>query len=221
MSWSRGALLGAAAGALFVLLALGRRVQLALAVVVIVMALATAGMPSLLPESLTGRIGEAVEYLGTRDVTAVEVNDANFSSIERLAHWRAGWLMFNRAPWLGVGTGQYSVVYPSVAVPRWSDPLGHAHNVLLNVMAEGGLLSLATYLGLMGAALWTAWRAARATRGWQRGLALGALGLMGHLLAHNMVDNLYVHEMYLLVAMVLGMAAATPIGGVTAGARTE
>jgi len=206
MSWSRGALLGALAGAALVLLALGRRVWLALAVAALLITPLSAGMPSLLPESLAERITETVAYIGTSDVTAVEVNDANFATIERLAHWRAAWLMFERRPWLGVGTGQYAAVYPSVAVPRWEDPFGHAHNVLLNVMAEGGLLALASYLGLMAAAVWATWRAARGAHGSQRGVALGALGMMGHLLAHNMVDNLYVHEMYLLVAMLLGMA---------------
>lgn len=208
MSWSRGALLGAAAGAALVLLALGRRVWLTLALLVLLAAPLSAGMPSLLPESLAGRITEALDYVGTEDVTAVEVTDANFATIERLAHWRAAWRMFERAPWLGVGTGQYAAVYPSVAVPRWDDPLGHAHNVLLNVLAEGGLVALATYLSLMAAALWTAWRATRGTRGLDRAIALGALGMMGHLMAHNMVDNLYVHEMYLLVAMLLGTVLA-------------
>jgi O-antigen ligase len=224
MSWSRGALLGALTGAVLVLLALGRRVWLLLAVAALLALPLLAGMPALLPESLTERITEAVTYIGTRDVTAVEVTDANFATLERLAHWRAAWLMFERAPWLGVGTGQYTVVYPSVAGPRWRIPLGHAHNVLLNTMAEGGLLSLATYLVLMGAAVWTIWRATRGARGmarplaglehpaWpdavDRGIALGALGMLGHLLAHNLVDNLYVQEMYLLVAMILGMAVA-------------
>lgn len=208
MSWSRGALLGAAAGAVLVLLALGRRVWLVMALLLVVAAPLSAGMPSLLPESLVGRLTEALDYIGMPDVTAVEINDANFSSMERLAHWRAAWRMFERAPWLGVGTGQYAAVYPSVAVPRWEDPLGHAHNVLLNVMAEGGLLALAAYLGLMGAAVWTAWRATRGARGLNRAVALGALGMMGHLLAHNMVDSLFVHEMYLLVAMLLGMVLA-------------
>jgi len=212
MSWSRGALLGAVVGAVLVLLALGRRAWLVLALVALLLVPVSAATPSLLPASLAERITEAVAYIGTPDVTAVEVTDANFATIERLAHWRAAWLMFQRSPWLGVGTGQYAAVYPAVAVPRWEDPLGHAHNVLLNVMAEGGLLGLATYLALMAAALWATWRAAREARrvgrGIRRGIALGALGMLGHLLTHNLVDNLFVHELYLLVAMLLGMAAA-------------
>jgi hypothetical protein len=29
--------------------------------------------------------------------------------------------------------------------------------------------------------------------------------MLGHLITHSMVDNLYVHDMYLLVAIILGM----------------
>ena len=123
------------------------------------------------------RLTEALDYIGAPDVTAIEVTDANFANLERLAHWRAAWRMFERAPWLGVGTGQYAAVYPTVAVPRWEDPLGHAHNILLNVMAEGGLLALAAYLGLMAAAVWTTWRAARVPTACSA-VTLGSLGMM-------------------------------------------
>ena len=32
------------------------------------------------------------------------------------------------------------------------------------------------------------------------------MGTMGHLLTHSLVDNLYVHNMYVLIAMILGLA---------------
>ena len=86
--------------------------------------------------------------------------------------------------------------------------MGHAHNYFLNVLAEGGLLGLAAYLIFVSAALRLVWHRTRQERGWRRGLALGALGMLGHLLAHSAFDNLYVHEMYLVVAMLLGMAAS-------------
>jgi len=138
----------------------------------------------------------------------VEVTDANFAVVERAAHWLAAWRMFSEQPWIGVGTGQYAVVYRSVSVPRWQDPLGHAHNYYLNILAEGGLVGLAAYLFAMGTALVTCWGAVRRATGWERGIAIGALGMVGHLLAHSVVDNLYVHEMYLVVGMVLGMVAS-------------
>jgi O-antigen ligase len=209
MSWSRGALLGAAAGAALVLLALGRRAWGAALVLALVALLLAPGLVGGLPTELLGRVTDASAYLGGADLTAVEIDDDNFAIIERLAHWQAAWRMFSRQPWLGVGPGQYATVYPEVALPRWADPLGHAHNYYLNVLAEGGLVGLAGYLVFVAAAITAAWRAARhAATPWARALGLGALGMLGHLLAHSAVDNLYVHEMYLLGALILGLAAA-------------
>ncbi|NLD71708.1 MAG: O-antigen ligase family protein, partial [Chloroflexi bacterium] len=207
MSWSRGALLGLAAGAGLVFLSLGRKAWAVAAALALMLAFLGPGSVEALPGDLVGRVTETFEYINLPDLTAVEIDDANFSVIERAAHWLAAWRMFSRAPWLGVGTGQYATVYPQVALPRWQDPLGHAHNYYLNVLAEGGLLGLAFYLLMLGAAMRTVWRAARETSGWQRGVALGALGMLGHLAAHSGFDNLYVHEMYLVVAMLLGMVA--------------
>ncbi len=207
MSWSRGALLGLAAGAGLVFLSLGRKAWAVAAALALMLAFLGPGSVEALPGDLVGRVTETFEYINLPDLTAVEIDDANFSVIERAAHWLAAWRMFSRSPWLGVGTGQYATVYPQVALPRWQDPLGHAHNYYLNVLAEGGLLGLAFYLVMLGAALATVWRVARETSGWQRGVALGALGMLGHLAAHSGFDNLYVHEMYLVVAMLLGMVA--------------
>ena len=206
MSWSRGALLGLAAGAALVGLALGRRVWPLVALLGIVLLLLAPRLTSAVPTDVMARLTETVEYAG-QDLTSVEITDENFSVVERAAHWEAAWRMFSSRPWLGVGTGQYATVYPSVAIARWEDPLGHAHNYYLNVLAEGGLVGLAAYVAVMLAAISAVWRSARKETGWRRALALGALGMFGHLLAHSAFDNLYVHEMYLLVAMVLGLVA--------------
>ena len=207
MSWSRGALLGLVAGAGIVFLSLGRRAWAALAAAALVLALLGPGSIEALPGDLVGRVTETFAYVALPDLTALEIDDANFSVVERAAHWLAAWRMFSRAPWLGVGTGQYATVYPSVALPRWQDPLGHAHNYYLNVLAEGGLLGLGAYLLMLWVALRAAWRAVGECTGWRRGLALGALGMLGYIAAHSAFDNLYVHEMYLLVATILGLAA--------------
>ncbi|NLG27364.1 MAG: O-antigen ligase family protein, partial [Chloroflexi bacterium] len=210
MSWSRGALVGLAAGGVLVLLAMRRRAWLTVAVVALVALLLAPALTGVLPQDLAGRFVDAFALPGGVDLRSVEVDDANFATVERLAHWQAAWRMFEQRPWTGVGTGQYAVVYPSVALPRWQDPLGHAHNWYLHVLAEGGLLGLAAYTLWLLVALVLVWRAARSATGWRRGLALGALGMLGHLCVHSLVDNLYVHEMYLVVGMVLGLALARP-----------
>lgn len=206
MSWSRGALIGLAAGAFLVLLAMRRRARLLVAVLAMVGLLLAPALTGVLPHDLTGRFVDAFALPGDVDLRSVEVNDANFATVERLAHWQAAWRMFEQRPWTGVGTGQYALVYPSVALPRWQDPLGHAHNWYLHVLAEGGLLGLAAYTLWVLVALVLVWRAARSATNWQRGLALGALGMLGHLCVHSLVDSLYVLEIYLIVGMVLGLA---------------
>ncbi len=204
MSWSRGALLGLIAGAGLAALALARRAWPAFLGVALLLLATLPIWGPLAPTSYLARLDNTTAYLG-QDLALVEIDDDNFAIIERLAHWDAAWQMFSRSPWLGVGIGQYAVVYPEVALPRWQDPLGHAHNYYLHTLAETGLLGLAAYLTLLASALALAWRRTRAAGPWPRALALGALGMLGHLLVHSAVDNLYVQDLYLLVAMILGM----------------
>ncbi len=214
MSWSRGALLGLGVGIALLALALARAwlgrkfILSAVAIGLLLLLLAAPehlSLTSSAPVSLYSRLTDTLQYVGAANLADIEITDENFAVIERAAHWLAAWRMFEQHPWLGVGPGQYADVYPSVALPRWQDPLGHAHNYVLNVMAEGGLVGLAAYLLLTVGALWMAWRAGWQRRGWPRAVAWGVLGMMGHLLAHNMFDNLYVHGMYLLVAIALGL----------------
>jgi O-antigen ligase len=139
-------------------------------------------------------------------VRGVEVTDANFAVLERVAHWQAALAMWTDHPWLGVGIGNYEVAYAAYALPQWPLPLGHAHNYYLNIAAEAGLLGLASYLILWGSALIRAWRATRRASGWYWGIALGVLGVLVHLSVHNVFDNLFVHGMYLHVAILLGMS---------------
>ena len=91
----------------------------------------------------------------------VEVNDANFAIIERLAHWQAAVEMIRAHPWLGIGFGNYAAAYPAYALIRWPNPLGHAHNIYLNMAAETGLIGLLLYLLLwivIGLQTGRAWR---------------------------------------------------------------
>jgi hypothetical protein len=143
--------------------------------------------------------------LGLTDVLNQPVTDENFSVIERVAHWVAALRMWEQAPWLGVGPGNYAINYPEVRLPRWEESLGHAHNVYLNTLSETGLIGLATFLLFWGVCLVWVWRQGRhalvngAT--WWSALAIGVVGVLVHLNLHNLFDNLFVHGMYLHVAL--------------------
>ncbi len=215
LSGSRGALLGLVA-ALVVLAAVGwrfeRRALLALLIGVPLVAIAwfTHLIPARIEEKLLAQFR-------VNDVSlTAQLNDANYSTIERLAHWVAGLHMFRAHPLLGVGAGNYDAAYQRYKVPGWDESLTHAHNYYINVAAETGALGLLAFLAMVAVALWLAWRATRATdlRSAARGalagvdgraLAIGCAAVIVALCVHNTTDDLFVHAMELQFALTLGL----------------
>jgi hypothetical protein len=153
------------------------------------------------------RMADLPAYFNLADVMEQPLTDDNFSVQERVAHWIAALRMWERSPWLGIGLGNYALIYPAVRLPAWEEPLGHAHNIYLNVLAETGMVGLATYL-LLGcgvvAWIWRRYRAA-AAHSWNAALALGVLGVVAHFSVHNFFDNLLVQGMYLHLALWLAL----------------
>ena len=212
MSWSRGAWLGFAAALAVMAIAIavrsGRAAVLGVVFAVLVAYVLLVGGLARMPPAIVQRFSDFLPYLGVMDLRGVEVTDANFAVLERMAHWQSALEMWTDHPWLGVGIGNYEPAYDRYALPLWQLPLGHAHNYYLNIAAEAGVLGLAAYLVLWGAALVGTWRVAQRAQGWHWGVALGVLGVVAHLSVHNLFDNLYVHAMYLQVAILLGVVAA-------------
>ncbi len=237
MSLSRGAWLGFAVA--FVAISLLHSKRTAAATVgggLLVAAVLFLSSANLLPAALTQRFTSVADYFRIFDVRGVEVTDANFAVVERMAHWQAAWGMINDRPWLGYGAGNYPAAYPHYSLAGWQEPLGHAHNVLLNVTAETGLIGLTAYLLFLSAALWTCWRAALSlvSRGravecdesvvaarptpsvpavrdaaFMRAIALGVFGVLLAKITHEMLDNLWVHSMGVQVALLLAMVYAS------------
>ena len=165
------------------------------------------GLVDLLPASLVNRVSELQQFVGLVNIQSIEVTDANFSVIERIAHWQAALGMWADHPWLGVGTGNFATAYPVYNLPRWYEPLGHAHNVYLNFGAEAGLLGFVAYLVLWIACLWQAVRAAAVSNRFVAAVGAGVLGALTHATIHNLFDNLWVQHMYLNLALFLGLLA--------------
>ena len=212
MSWSRGAQIGFVAAVAVMGIAIvtrsGRGVVLgATFAALLVYALLIGGI-SVVPPSVVQRFSDFVPYVGVGDVRGVEVTDANFAVLERMAHWQSALEMWTDHPWLGVGIGNYEPVYGQYALPLWPLALGHAHNYYLNIAAESGVVGVGAYLLVWVSALLGAYQATRRASGWYWGIALGVLGVLVHLSVHNFFDNLYVHDMYLQVAILLGVGAA-------------
>ncbi len=209
MSWSRGAWLGVGAAMVVTIVVQSRRAFLVSLIAAFILTfLILLSSINVIPQVIAERFSGIGDYFGVFDVRGVRVDDANYAIVERMAHWQAAAEMFVEHPILGVGIGNYEVIYPAYALPRWSDPLGHAHNYYLNVAAETGLVGLTAYLALWGAALWQAWRALRGLQGASRSIAAGLLGMMVALSVHNAFDNLFVHGMAVQVGLGLGLIAA-------------
>ncbi|HLY32635.1 MAG TPA: O-antigen ligase family protein, partial [Ktedonobacterales bacterium] len=234
---SRGAELGLAA-ALVVIVVVGLRYERLAGLIALIGApvVAIAWFVHLIPQRIETALLDQARVNGTTLSCAPNsgVNDANFSTVERLAHWVAGIRMFLAHPLLGVGAGNYNAAYAHYTIPCWPEPLGHAHNYYINAAAETGLLGLLTFLALMGASLYLGWRATHTSAAFPasptrfsfgdlslarlvttlaerasanttgRALALGLFAVLVALSVHNLTDDLFVHAMELQFALCLG-----------------
>jgi putative inorganic carbon (HCO3(-)) transporter len=213
MSWSRGAWLGVAVGALAILLAWPRRWWVGAGLVIggaagMLLALQTGWLPASIADRLTG----FVDFTQTFDVRGADITPESYAVLERLAHWQAAEEMARYHPWVGVGFGNYEPVYPGYALMSWPNALGHAHNYYLNLLAETGIVGLTAYLILWAAIIWLTWRVTRRTVGLPRGIALGMLGAWVHLSVHQLVDNLYVANLHLHLGALMGVLAVLALG---------
>lgn len=209
-SWSRGAWLGFAAAVAVLVLARGWRTTVAAMLAGLVgflLLVAVGGVQLPGASAIADRLAGALEFVRPVDPRTVEITDENFALVQRLAQWHAAWGMFSDHPWLGVGIGNYAAAYDSYALPHWYEPLGHAHNYYLNLLAETGLIGFSAYL-VLGAALFV-WGVSvtRRLTGWRQAWAIGVLATMAHLTVHNAFDNLYVQHIIVHLALVVGLLA--------------
>jgi putative inorganic carbon (hco3(-)) transporter len=116
----------------------------------------------------------------------------------------AGWDIFRRHPWLGVGLGSF----PTYA-PRYMLGAFKAHNSYLEVAAELGVLGIAAYLVWTGSGIAMAWGAARRWRAaGARADQTIAEGLVIGLLAFYITALTLSIEYSLVLWMLFGLANA-------------
>jgi O-antigen ligase len=126
-----------------------------------------------------------------------------------MAHWQAGWSMFLDHPWLGVGAGNYPDAYPAYYVGQWLEPLGHAHNYYLNMLAELGVVGGGLLLLLLGLAfrelVGSMLRFGPDAGGFWRAVLAGSIGGLIVFCVHNLFDSLFVHSVNVQVGVLLGL----------------
>ncbi len=209
LSFSRGAWLGAAAAIGAVIVFAPRRLwiglALAAAALIGLLSLSSAG---LLPSAVSERLADAGTLFDIRDVRGVPINDANYALIERQAHWQAALNMLTDHPWTGVGFSNYQPLYEQYRLLNWPMPLGHAHNIYLNVAAETGLIGLGLYLALWISIFALTFRTIRQAPGFDRAVAVGLMGAWVYLGTHMLVDNLYVNNTHIVIGSLFGLLAS-------------
>ncbi len=220
VSWSRGAWL-ATAVALVASIAFRslRSFFATLAGLILLSVLTIFGLfaPSIVPPALMARMSGSLSFFadGSQLSTVVNqsVNDDNFAAIERFAHWIAGIRMWESAPWLGIGVGNYATVYEQYRLPLWTEALGHAHNLYINLLAEVGLIGLGAFaLFWVWTAVWALRRrscsCADPANQWCTAMSAGVIGSIAYLSVHSLVDMLFVQGIYLVLAVSLAILAS-------------
>ena len=208
-SWSRGAWLGFALSIGVMLFAMPRHWTQRIALVFGLAALAgSLWLAGLLPQSIMTRLTTAAsDFVTIRDVRGTDVTPLNYAVVERLAHWQAALNMAEDRPLLGVGLGNYEVVYDRYRLINWREPLGHAHNYYLNILAETGMLGLFAYVTFWLMICGLTWQAGRHPDIFARSMAVGLLGAWTYLAVHSLFDNLYVNNLFLHIGALSAILA--------------
>jgi len=206
MSWSRGAWLGFGVAAVVMLFAWSRKPWIGAAWVLVALVSGVLMLQAgILPASVASRLTGFSEFVQSFDVQGVDITSDNYAVLERLAHWQTAEAMARTHFWTGVGIGNYEPIYPAYALLNWPQPLGHAHNIYLNFLAETGFIGLAAYLALWMVVIGFTWTMTRSTDLWSRSIAVGLLGTWAHLSVHNFLDDLYVANLHLHIGALLGV----------------
>jgi O-antigen ligase len=113
--------------------------------------------------------------------------------------WQAAWQLFLQSPWLGQGFGQFDWGYFTLghALPELPDRIDNAHNLILQLLAELGLLPVVMVLAGLGAWLAGFLKAKLSLEGWWLLALLAILGL------HSLVEYPLWYSYFLGIAAVL------------------
>lgn len=222
MSFSRGSWSGFAVALVLLLLSSMRgRLLGAIGIGAAVMTLVGLAAPSVIPWS---SVGERFASLFSGASNPYDV---------RPLIWSSAFDDFVHHPLLGVGPGAFPEVSSRAPQALWNYPVVHAHNGVLTVAAESGILGLATALWVavaIAVAVFVAWRRYRAVGDLvQARLSYGIFAALAGVAACLMIDYalrnpLVMMSLWFLVGLAMAARNVAPdpalgVAGVAPGAR--
>ena len=151
---------------------------------------------------------------------AARIGEGDLSA-SRFAIWRDTIALIRMQPWLGAGFGEFNFAWSLTPFPqRPTAFFDHTHNLPLQFAVELGLPLAALVLGLLGLALWQAWRRSSAVVG-EAGAAHRAAFVMVLLMAvHSQLEYPLWYAHFLLPTALMwglclgaGAPAPSPAGG--------
>ncbi len=141
----------------------------------------------------------------------------------RLDYWQAAWRMFTSHPITGVGLDRFGEYYgqfaPQIQVAQ-GQSTDNAHNVLLQLLATGGLVVFIPYLALLILIAWTGLAGILKAKGQEQMNLVGLFSVWFALLAVSLVsiDNLGGTVWFWITGGAL-YAVAKPLGIAEVGAK--
>lgn len=208
-SWSRGAWLGFIIAMGVMAFAIPQRLSISMSVsfalILLVIGLWFGG---LIPQSIISRLTTAAtDFVTIDDIRGVDITSVNYAVVERIAHWQAAINIAEVNPYAGVGLGNYEIVYNNYRLLNWKEPLGHAHNYYLNILAETGIIGVLVYLAFWMRIFTLTWQSRYHPDTFSRSIAIGLLGAWTYIAIHSIFDNLYVNNLFLQIGLLLSILA--------------
>lgn len=129
----------------------------------------------------------------TRRIMEMFAFDPTSTFARRTFFWAAGLRAFLNAPVVGHGIGSFESVIPSYRSPdywlvRSEDIVSHAHNELLEIAVETGVLGAALFAVILVVILLSGIRTSKQSRSWEHLTAAGLVCSMIAVISDNLVS---------------------------------
>jgi len=189
LTYSRGAWLGIVAGLMVIGLLSGRRIRIAIIVLLII------GAILVIPFLQTER-AQSLFQAGTG------------TGFFRVSVWQSAVAMIRDHPILGVGLDNFLYEYPKYIQPdAWREPnLSHPHNVVLDFWTRLGIGGVIVLAWMVIAFYRKGIKELREIKGTQRALVIGLIASMTAALAHGLIDAAYFYvDLAFVFMLILGV----------------